>query len=90
MTTCGLTAGSDLPATMMPFILRGVTLAGISSVNTPRPTRERVWQRLAADLDKSVLDSMTTEIGLQDVFARAQDILQGRVRGRTVVAVRRA
>ena len=87
VTTCGLTAGPDLPASMMPFILRGITLAGISSVYTPQAIREKVWQRLSTDLDLGLLDSMTAEIRLEDVPARAQDILAGSVRGRTVVAI---
>lgn len=89
VTTCGLTAGSDLPATVMPFILRGVTVAGVSSVYTSRSIREIVWNRLATDLDLSLLDSMTTEIGLDDVPQRAAEILDGLVRGRTVVAIGR-
>ncbi|MGO1714672.1 MDR family oxidoreductase [Ancrocorticia populi] len=89
VTTCGLTAGSDLPATVMPFILRGVTVAGVSSVYTSRSIREIVWNRLATDLDLSLLDSMTTEIGLDDVPQRAAEILDGSVRGRTVVAIGR-
>jgi acrylyl-CoA reductase (NADPH) len=85
VAACGLAQGSDLPGTVLPFILRGVTLAGINSVAVPRPRRIEVWRRLARDLDMAKLDGMTHRIGLRDVPAAAIDILEGRVRGRLVV-----
>lgn len=87
VTTCGLAQGSDLPATVMPFILRGVTLAGINSVTASRALRRRTWQRLSSELRTDLLDEMTTQITLDEVPARAEAILQGQVRGRTVVSL---
>ncbi|KQQ93089.1 NADPH:quinone dehydrogenase [Leifsonia sp. Leaf325] len=87
VAACGLAASADLPTTVMPFILRAVSLVGINSVEAPLPMREQAWARLATDLDLGQLDAMTTEIGLADVFAAADDILAGRTRGRTVVAI---
>jgi acrylyl-CoA reductase (NADPH) len=89
VAACGLAQGADLPATVMPFIIRGVTLAGVESVTAPRQLRLEAWARLAEDLDTSALDSMTTEIGLAEIPAVASDIVEGRVRGRVVVAVHR-
>lgn len=89
VTACGLAQGSDLPATVMPFILRAVTLAGINSVTAPIELREEAWSRLADDLDLGLLDGMTEVIGLPDVFARSEKLLAGGVRGRTAVEVRR-
>jgi acrylyl-CoA reductase (NADPH) len=88
VTTCGLAQGADLPATVMPFILRGVTLAGINSVYCPLPLRQEAWRRLARDLDLELLDSLTTSVGLDSAIDVAQAILAGEVRGRTVVDVR--
>ena len=88
VTACGLVGGSDLPTTVMPFILRGVTLAGINSVECPRPTREAAWNLLARDLDLDLLDSLTTSIGLGDAIDAGAAILRGELRGRTVVDVR--
>ncbi|MDQ1582144.1 MAG: acrylyl-CoA reductase [Microbacteriaceae bacterium] len=88
IAACGLAQGSDLPATVMPFILRGVTLVGINSVDAPISDREEAWSRLATDLDPALLAEMTTSIPLADAVPRAGDILAGRVRGRTVVDVR--
>ncbi|GAA1137752.1 MDR family oxidoreductase [Nesterenkonia lutea] len=85
VTSCGLAQGHDLPTTVMPFILRGVTLAGINSVTAPRALREEAWARLAGDLPVELLDEMTQEIALGEVFAQAEKILAGQVRGRTVV-----
>ena len=89
VASCGLAQGADLPTTVMPFILRAVTLAGINSVEAPAAHRQEAWDRLAADLDLDVLDSLTETIGLADVFAAAERILAGQVHGRTVVDVRR-
>ena len=85
----GLAQGPDLPTTVLPFILRGVTLAGINSVECPLPLRERAWAALASELDLALLDSMTTTIGLADAIPTAQQVLAGRIRGRTVVEVGR-
>ena len=84
---CGLAQGMDLPASVAPFILRGVTLVGIDSVMAPMATRLQAWSRLASDLDKTKLDAITTEISLAQAIARAPDILAGQVRGRLVVNV---
>ncbi|MEL4319485.1 MDR family oxidoreductase [Leifsonia sp. YIM 134122] len=87
VAACGLAASPDLPTTVMPFILRAVSLVGVNSVEAPLALREQAWARLATDLDLDQLDAMTTQIGLADVFAAADDILAGRTRGRTVVAI---
>jgi acrylyl-CoA reductase (NADPH) len=87
VTACGLAQGNDLPTTVLPFILRAVSLVGIDSVNAPREAREQAWSRLATDLDAARLEAMTSVIGLGDVPWVAQDILAGRVRGRVVVDV---
>lgn len=89
VTACGLAQGSDLPTTVLPFILRGVSLRGINSVDAPLDLRERAWSRLATDLDPALLDSLTDEVPLGDVIDLAEPILAGRIRGRTVVDVRR-
>ena len=89
VTACGLAQGLDLPASVAPFILRGVTLAGIESVHCPMPRRIEAWARLASDLDLGKLDAMTTDAGLADVPGLAEDILAGKVRGRVVVDVNR-
>lgn len=83
----GLAQGPDLPTTVLPFILRGVTLAGVNSVECPLPLRERAWDALAAELDMDLLDAMTTSIGLSETIDYAERILSGQVRGRTVVEV---
>lgn len=87
VAACGLAQGFDLPATVMPFILRGVTLAGVDSVYCPKDRRLEAWRRLAEDLDTAHIDLMMTEIGLSDAIATAQDQLAGNVRGRVVVDV---
>lgn len=83
----GLAQGADLPGSVLPFILRNVTLAGIDSVNAPYAAREQAWARLATDLDLQKLARTTRMIGLADVPGLAADVLQGRVQGRTVVDV---
>ncbi len=88
VASCGLAQGPDLPTTVMPFILRSVTLAGINSVQAPRALREEAWGRLARDLDRDLLDSLSTTVALGDAPGIAEDILAGRIRGRTVVDVR--
>jgi acrylyl-CoA reductase (NADPH) len=77
----------DFPATVAPFILRGVTLAGIDSVMCPRADRLVAWQRLATDLDIAKLGLIANEIGLTDVIPTATRLLDGRVRGRVIVDV---
>ncbi|MBV2133212.1 oxidoreductase [Pseudomonas sp. MAP12] len=89
VTACGLAQGMEFPATVAPFILRGVTLAGIDSVMRPRADRLQAWQRLARDLDKGLLASMSREIGLEEAIPAAGELLAGRVRGRVVVDVNR-
>jgi acrylyl-CoA reductase (NADPH) len=88
VASCGLAGGADLPATVLPFILRAVTLTGINSVDAPLPLREQAWRALADELDGAMLDEMTTMIPLSGAIDAADDILAGRVRGRTVVDVR--
>jgi acrylyl-CoA reductase (NADPH) len=88
VASCGLVESAELATTVMPFILRGVSLLGINSVEAPLATRARVWERLARDLDTGLLDSLTTEIALDEVPAHASRILAGDTRGRTVVRVR--
>jgi len=85
VAACGLAQGMDLPATVAPFILRGVALLGVDSVMAPMALREQAWERLARDLSPRLLESMTTEIGLDDVIAAAQKLMAGQVRGRIVV-----
>jgi acrylyl-CoA reductase (NADPH) len=89
VAACGLAGGMDFPATVAPFILRGVTLAGIDSVMAPAPLRKEAWDRLARDLDPGLLAAMTAEIGLSDAIPLAGELLAGRVRGRVVVDPRR-
>ena len=85
VSACGLAGGMDLPASVAPFILRGISLLGIESVYMPMKRRLQAWERLARDLDPKVLASMTRMISLKDVPQAAEDILAGRVRGRLVV-----
>ena len=85
VAACGLAQGPDLPATVMPFILRDVTLAGVNSVLTPREKREEAWDRLAKDLDLAKLNGMTSRARLEDVPFLATEILDGKTRGRVVI-----
>ncbi|MBI5926604.1 MAG: oxidoreductase [Aquabacterium sp.] len=87
VAACGLAGGMDLPATVAPFILRGVTLAGVDSVMCPRVDRLEAWQRLARDLDVSKLALITQQIGLSDAISIAHKLIEGQVRGRVVVDV---
>jgi acrylyl-CoA reductase (NADPH) len=87
VAACGLAQGMDLPASVAPFILRGVTLVGVDSVMAALPRREAAWQRLSRDLDPALLDRMTQEIRFDDAVARAEDLIAGRVRGRLVVRI---
>ena len=87
IAACGLAGGMDLPASVAPFILRGVSLLGIDSVMCPLPLREAAWARLDSGLDRDKLAAMTTEIGLADVIDAGRKIVDGKVRGRIVVKV---
>jgi acrylyl-CoA reductase (NADPH) len=87
VAACGLAGGMDLPSSVAPFILRGVSLLGIDSVQCPQNRRQEAWRRLDSDLDRGKLEAMTTQIGLSDVIGTAGSILEGRVRGRIVVKV---
>jgi len=87
VTSCGLAGGFDLPATVMPFILRGVTLAGIDSVMCPRDERIAAWQRLASDLDVNKIEMISSVIGLSEAIKTASQLMAGQVRGRIVVDV---
>ncbi|MDI6028693.1 MDR family oxidoreductase [Corticibacterium sp. UT-5YL-CI-8] len=87
VTACGLAQGLDLPTTVLPFILRNVTLAGIDSVNAPQEVRIEAWSRLARDLDLDKLARTTTVVGLADVPDIARRVLEGKIQGRTVVDV---
>jgi acrylyl-CoA reductase (NADPH) len=87
VAACGLAGGMDLPTTVAPFILRGVSLIGIDSVMCPQKRRREAWKRLDSDLDRAKLADMTTEIGLFDVIEAGRQIVEGRVRGRLVVKI---
>ncbi len=87
VTACGLAQGSDLPTTVMPFILRGVTLVGVDSVMAPLARRQRAWNRLARDLDPALLETMVEEVALKDAIDKATALMDGKVRGRIVVRV---
>jgi acrylyl-CoA reductase (NADPH) len=88
VAACGLAGGMDLPTTVAPFILRGVSLLGIDSVMCPLPLRREAWRRLETDLNRSKIAAMTTEIGLADVIPAGARIVAGEVRGRIVVKIR--
>lgn len=87
VAACGLAGGTDLPTTVFPFILRGVSLLGINSVDTPKAKREAAWARLARDLSPADLDGLIQEVTLEDLPALADAIIAGQVRGRTVVRI---
>lgn len=87
VAACGLAQGADFPATVMPFILRGVTLAGIDSVMAPLTRRQQAWDRLATDLDPARLDAIVEEVPLSRVAEKAVDLMAGKVRGRIVVKI---
>jgi acrylyl-CoA reductase (NADPH) len=89
VAACGLAQGMDFPATVAPFILRGVTLYGVESVMAPAALRQEAWTRLARDLDPAKLDAITREVPLSGALEAAADIVAGKVRGRTVVDVNR-
>lgn len=85
VAACGLAQGMDFPSSVAPFILRGVALIGIDSVQAPRAKREQAWNRLAVDLPKAVLEMNTATVGLSEVVSLASQLLDGKVRGRIVV-----
>ena len=87
VAACGLAGGMDLPASVAPFILRGVTLVGIDSVMCPKPERQRAWDRLATDLDMEKLRAMETEVPFENAIETAAKLLAGEVRGRVVVPI---
>lgn len=89
VAACGLAQGMDFPASVAPFILRGISLLGVDSVMAPRELREPAWNRLARDLDPAALERMSKVVGLGEVVGAAQDIISGKVRGRIVVDVNR-
>ena len=88
VAACGLAGGMDLPTSVAPFILRGVTLIGIDSVMCPMELRHQAWQRLETELDRGKIAAMTSEIGLANVIDAGERIIDGQVRGRIVVKVR--
>src|SRR5437762_8213960 len=88
VAACGLAGGMDLPGSVAPFILRGVSLLGIDSVMCPLPVRNEAWGRLASSLDRGKLEGMTRETGLAEVIPVAGTILEGRVRERIVDKIR--
>ncbi|MBZ9896924.1 oxidoreductase [Mesorhizobium sp. BR1-1-6] len=85
VAACGLAGGMDLPSSVAPFILRGVSLLGIDSVMAPKPVRLEAWRRIGADLDLRKLASLSTTIGFDDIIDAARDIVDGKIRGRVVV-----
>lgn len=87
VTACGLAQGADFPATVMPFILRSVTLVGIDSVMAPLAKRQQAWERLAKDLDTAKLEAMVEEIPMAKAAEKAADLMSGKVRGRIVVKI---
>lgn len=87
VAACGLAAGMDLPSSVAPFILRGVTLAGVDSVMCPKPDRLEAWARLASDLDLGKLEEMTTELPFAGVIETAPRFIDGMVRGRIVIPI---
>lgn len=85
VAACGLAGGMDLPSSVAPFILRGVSLLGIDSVMAPREIRLEAWRRISEDLDHAKLTALSRVIGFDDIVGGAHDIVEGRVRGRLVV-----
>ena len=87
VAACGNAGGMGLSTSVAPFILRGVSLIGINSVTQPRPAREEAWARLVRDLDRDKLEAMMTTIGFDQIRDAAERIVEGKVRGRVVVAI---
>ncbi|TIX53820.1 MAG: oxidoreductase [Mesorhizobium sp.] len=85
VAACGLAGGMDLPASVAPFILRGVCLLGIDSVMAPKPVRMEAWRRIGTDLDLQKLASLSTTIGFDGIIDAAHNIVEGKIRGRVVV-----
>ncbi|MER8866658.1 oxidoreductase [Mesorhizobium sp. M0751] len=85
VAACGLAGGMDLPASVAPFILRGVSLLGIDSVMAPKAVRLEAWRRIGTDLDHTKLASLSTSIGFDGIIGAAHDIVEGKIRGRVVV-----
>ncbi len=84
VAACGLAQGFDLPATVMPFILRGIALLGVDSVMASKQLREQAWSRIESDLDMAKLETITTTIGFDDLIDAARDIVEGKIKGRVV------
>jgi acrylyl-CoA reductase (NADPH) len=87
VAACGLAQGMDLPASVAPFILRGVTLAGIDSVYAPLPERLEAWKCLARELDPKAIDAIASEISLDEAIPSASALMEGRIKGRVIVNV---
>ena len=87
VAACGLAQGADFPATVMPFILRGITLAGIDSVMAPLARRQQAWARLAQDMDPVKLEAMTQEVPLEQAAEKAAALMAGKLKGRVVVKI---
>jgi len=87
VAACGLAQGADFPATVLPFILRGVTLAGIDSVMAPLARRQQAWDRLAQDLDTAKLEAMVEEVPLARAAEKAAELMAGKIRGRVLVKI---
>lgn len=87
VAACGLAQGGDLPGSVMPFILRGVSLVGVDSVMAPLAKRQTAWARLAEELDPALLERMVTEVTLDGAVEAAHRLMAGEVRGRVVVRV---
>jgi len=87
VAACGLAQGADFPATVMPFILRAITLAGIDSVMAPLARRQQAWERLATDLDPAKLDAIGEEVPLVRAAEKAAEVIAGKIRGRVVVKI---
>ncbi|NMM08788.1 MAG: oxidoreductase [Polaromonas sp.] len=87
VTACGLAQGADFPSTVMPFILRGITLVGIDSVMAPLARRQTAWDRLAKDLDPAKLEAMIEEVPLSRAAEKAAELMAGKIRGRIVVKI---
>lgn len=87
VATCGMVAGYDLPLTVYPFILRGVSLCGIAGAICPMPLRRQIWHRLAEPWKPAGLEMMATSVGLADLPSRIEEILAGNITGRVVVTI---
>jgi acrylyl-CoA reductase (NADPH) len=87
VAACGLAQGMDFPSSVAPFILRGVTLVGVDSVMAPQSARREAWQKLASDLDRAKLESISREISLDEAIPAAHQVMAGTLRGRVVVKI---